>query len=135
MTSRSCSRHLNNVRVGISLASLITRAPGFPVMLFRPMLSSRQALQSRKNTDIILTTMPKFRNHLVKKPSLFPIANRDVFPIDQSPLLTSNPHTLVPFLEYNVYREQENPDFEHIPTAPRIFSTHMPFGILPDSIR
>ncbi|KAG8381928.1 hypothetical protein BUALT_Bualt05G0023700 [Buddleja alternifolia] len=54
--------------------------------------------------------------------------------IAQSPLRTSNPHIVVPFLEYNIYRDHENPDLEHIPN-PRIFSTHMPFNVLPDSIR
>ncbi|KAL0447531.1 UNVERIFIED_CONTAM: Cytosolic sulfotransferase 15 [Sesamum latifolium] len=68
------------------------------------------------------------------KALIFSIANRNLFSIDQSPLLTSNPHTLVPFLEFKIYLEQENPDLEHIPN-PRIFSTHMPFKILPDSIR
>ncbi|KAK4422351.1 Cytosolic sulfotransferase 14 [Sesamum alatum] len=64
----------------------------------------------------------------------FSIANRNVFPIDQSPLLTSNPHMLVPFLELSIYWEQENPDLENIP-SPRIFSTHMHFKMLPVSIR
>ncbi|KAL0320305.1 UNVERIFIED_CONTAM: Cytosolic sulfotransferase 15 [Sesamum radiatum] len=63
----------------------------------------------------------------------FSIAHRNAFPIDQSPLLTSTPHMLVPFLDLNVYWEQDNPDLENIP-SPRIFSTHMHFKMLPDSI-
>ncbi|KAL0297359.1 UNVERIFIED_CONTAM: Cytosolic sulfotransferase 14 [Sesamum radiatum] len=63
----------------------------------------------------------------------FSIANRNAFPIDQSPLLTSTPHMLVPFLDLNVYWEQDNPDLENIPN-PRIFSTHMHFNMLPVSI-
>ncbi|KAL0284485.1 UNVERIFIED_CONTAM: Cytosolic sulfotransferase 15 [Sesamum angustifolium] len=65
---------------------------------------------------------------------VFSIANRDVFSIDQSPLLTSNPHTLVPYLEYTIYQEQENLELENIP-RPRILATHVPFEILPDCIR
>ncbi|KAL0295937.1 UNVERIFIED_CONTAM: Cytosolic sulfotransferase 14 [Sesamum radiatum] len=40
---------------------------------------------------------------------------------------------LVPFLDLNVYWEQDNPDLENIPN-PRIFSTHMHFNMLPVSI-
>ncbi|KAL7124678.1 hypothetical protein ABFS83_14G064400 [Erythranthe nasuta] len=50
-----------------------------------------------------------------------------------SPLLTSNPHKVVPHLELNLYLNQENPDLEQTST-PRIFSTHMPFHALPTSI-
>ncbi|KAL0284486.1 UNVERIFIED_CONTAM: Cytosolic sulfotransferase 15 [Sesamum angustifolium] len=103
-----------------------------PVMLFRPILTSRKHFKA-ESTDIILTTMPKSGTTWLKALT-FSIANRNVFSIDQSPLLTSNPHTLVPFLEYTVYRDQENPELENFP-RPRIFSTHMPFKILPDSIR
>ncbi|KAL0297350.1 UNVERIFIED_CONTAM: Cytosolic sulfotransferase 15 [Sesamum radiatum] len=101
-------------------------------MLFRPILTSRKHFKA-ESTDIILTPMPKSGTTWLKALT-FSIANRNVFSIDQSPLLTSNPHTLVPFLEYTVYRDQENPELENIP-RPRIFSTHMPFKILPDSIR
>ncbi|KAL0372059.1 UNVERIFIED_CONTAM: Cytosolic sulfotransferase 15 [Sesamum calycinum] len=72
-------------------------------------------------------------NHLVESPHIFHFQSQ-CFPIDQTPLLTSTPHMLVPFLEFNVYWEQEDPDLENIP-RPRIFATHMPFQILPDSIR
>ncbi|KAI3470189.1 hypothetical protein Pfo_026852 [Paulownia fortunei] len=86
-----------------------------------------------KDCDIILATIPKSGTTWLKALT-FSIVNRSVYTIDQSPLLTSLPHTLVPFLEFNVYRDQENPDLEHL-SSPRIFSTHMPFKILPDSIR
>ncbi|KAL0372067.1 UNVERIFIED_CONTAM: Cytosolic sulfotransferase 15 [Sesamum calycinum] len=88
-----------------------------PVMLFRPILTSRKHFKA-ESTDIILTTIPKSGTSWLKALT-FSIANRNVFSIDQSPLLTSNPHTLVPFLEYTVYRDQENPELENIP-HPRI---------------
>ncbi|KAK4422362.1 Cytosolic sulfotransferase 15 [Sesamum alatum] len=101
-------------------------------VLFRPMLSAQNNFKA-KDTDVILSTMPKSGTTWLKALT-FSIANRRLFTIDQSPLLTSSPHTLVPSLEFNVYWEQENPDLSNIP-SPRIFATHMPFNILPDSIR
>ncbi|KAK4422353.1 Cytosolic sulfotransferase 15 [Sesamum alatum] len=98
----------------------------------RPVLSSQKHFKA-KDTDIILSTMPKSGTTWLKALT-FSIANRNVFPIDQSPLLTSNPHMLVSFLELNVYWKQDNPNLENIP-SPRIFSTHMHFKLLPDSIR
>ncbi|XP_020552643.1 cytosolic sulfotransferase 5-like [Sesamum indicum] len=100
-------------------------------LLFRPMLSAHNNFRA-KATDVILSTMPKSGTTWLKALT-FSIANRNVFPIDQTPLLTSTPHMLVPFLEFNVYWGQENPDLENVP-CPRIFATHMPFEILPDSI-
>ncbi|KAK4401122.1 Cytosolic sulfotransferase 15 [Sesamum angolense] len=102
------------------------------VMLFRPVLAAQKHFKA-KSTDILLSTMPKSGTTWLKALT-FSIANRNVFPIDQTPLLTSTPHMLVPFLELNVYWEQDNPDLENIP-SPRIFSTHMHFELLPVSIR
>ncbi|KAL2236119.1 cytosolic sulfotransferase 14-like [Sesamum indicum] len=102
--------------------------------MFRPILAARKHFKA-KDTDIILSTMPKSVTTWLKALT-FSIANRSVFPIDQTPLLTSSPHMLVPFLELNVYWGQEIPDLETIPFPnPRIFSTNMHFKLLPDSIR
>ncbi|KAK4422355.1 Cytosolic sulfotransferase 15 [Sesamum alatum] len=101
-------------------------------LLFRPILSARKYFKA-KATDVILSTMPKSGTTWLKALT-FSIANRSVFPIDQSPLLTSNPHKVVPALEFNLYWGKENPDPELIPD-PRILSTHIPFEMLPDSIR
>ncbi|KAK4429305.1 Cytosolic sulfotransferase 15 [Sesamum alatum] len=79
-------------------------------MIFLPMLSARKNFKA-KDTDVIISTMSKSGTTWMKALT-FSIANRNRFTIDQSPLLTCNPHTLVPFLEYNVYWEQENPDLE-----------------------
>ncbi|KAL0351826.1 UNVERIFIED_CONTAM: Cytosolic sulfotransferase 15 [Sesamum calycinum] len=103
----------------------------FLVMIFRAMLFARKNFKA-KDTDVIISTMSKSGTTWLKALT-FSIANRDRFTIDQSPLLTCNPHTVVPFLEYNLYWEQENPDLEDIP-CPRIFATHMPFDFLPDSV-
>ncbi|KAK4422360.1 Cytosolic sulfotransferase 15 [Sesamum alatum] len=104
----------------------------FLELLFRPILSARKYFKA-KDTDVILSTMPKSGTTWLKALT-FSIANRSVFPIDQSPLLTSNPHKVVPALEFNLHWGKENPDPELIPD-PRILSTHIPFEMLPDSIR
>ncbi|KAL0407850.1 UNVERIFIED_CONTAM: Cytosolic sulfotransferase 15 [Sesamum radiatum] len=101
-------------------------------LLFRPILSAQKYFKA-KGTDVILSTMPKSGTTWLKALT-FSIANRNVIPIDQSPLLTSNPHKVVPALEFDLYWGQENLDPEQI-LDPRILSTHMPFEILPDSIR
>ncbi|KVH96343.1 Sulfotransferase domain-containing protein [Cynara cardunculus var. scolymus] len=49
------------------------------------------------------------------------------------PLLSNNPHVLVPFLELKLYLENENPDLSSF-TSPRLFSTHMPYVSLPKSV-
>ncbi|KAG8381919.1 hypothetical protein BUALT_Bualt05G0022800 [Buddleja alternifolia] len=103
-----------------------------PTRFLRPILSTQKYFKA-KDTDIILCTLPKSGTTWLKSLT-FCIVTRNIYTIDQSPLLTSNPHTIVPFFESNVYSEQENPDLEHIP-SPRIFSTHIPFNILPNSIR
>ncbi|KAL0406277.1 UNVERIFIED_CONTAM: Cytosolic sulfotransferase 15 [Sesamum latifolium] len=102
-----------------------------PAITFRTVLAAQTHFKA-KDTDIILSTMPKSGTTWLKALT-YSIANRNAFPIDQSPLLTSTPHMLVPFLDLNVYWEQDNPHLENIP-SPRIFSTHMHFKMLPDSI-
>ncbi|KAA8548439.1 hypothetical protein F0562_000123 [Nyssa sinensis] len=64
----------------------------------------------------------------------FAIANRKDYPLSQSPLLTSNPHELVPFFEFDIYHENPFPNLENV-HSPRIFSTHTPYALLPSSIK
>ncbi|XP_073125819.1 cytosolic sulfotransferase 15-like [Henckelia pumila] len=86
-----------------------------------------------RNTDIILATLPKAGTTWLKALT-FSIVNRFRCPdLDESPLLTSNPHVLVPFLESMYQDTHENTSLDHIPD-PRIFSTHMHYKSLPRSI-
>ncbi|KAL0407854.1 UNVERIFIED_CONTAM: Cytosolic sulfotransferase 8 [Sesamum radiatum] len=102
-----------------------------PIITFRMILAAQKHFKA-KDMDIILSTLPKSGTTWLKALT-FSITNRHRFTIDQSPSLTCNPHALVPFLDLNVYWDQENPDLENIP-SPRIFSTHMHFKMLPHSI-
>ncbi|KAL7150073.1 hypothetical protein ABFS83_05G084000 [Erythranthe nasuta] len=104
----------------------------FPLNYLRPLLFAQKHFKTN-NSDIILSTLPKSGTTWLKA-LVFSIANRSIYPnIDQSPLLTSNPHKLVPFIEFDLYWNEENPDLTHIP-SPRIFSTHIPLNALPNCI-
>lgn len=53
---------------------------------------------------------------------------------DDHPLQTSNPHDVVPFVEYNHYgNNQVNSDISQM-TLPRLLATHMPYSGLPTSV-
>uniref|UniRef100_A0A2N9F4N7 Sulfotransferase n=1 Tax=Fagus sylvatica TaxID=28930 RepID=A0A2N9F4N7_FAGSY len=86
-------------------------------------------------TDVVLTTVPKSGTTWLKALA-FAIVNRKRFPMSNNnhPLLTSNPHDLVPFFEYKLYDKHQLPDLSNLP-QPRIFGTHVPFPSLPTSIK
>ncbi|KAK6116897.1 hypothetical protein DH2020_049354 [Rehmannia glutinosa] len=104
----------------------------FPMPFFPPIISTQNHFKA-KESDILLASVPKSGTTWLKA-LMFCIANRNIYTIDQNPLLTSNPHILVPFLELGLYFHQENPDLQHL-SDPRFFSSHIPFNILPNSIR
>lgn len=87
------------------------------------------------DTDVIVATIPKSGTTWLKALS-YAIVNRRKFADDQKthPLLTSNPHELVPFLEYKLFANNQIPDMSSLP-KPRLLGTHMPIGALPDSVR
>ncbi|KAK1423202.1 hypothetical protein QVD17_18498 [Tagetes erecta] len=86
------------------------------------------------DTDILLVTTPKSGTTWLKA-ILFALVNRTRFPQhhDHHPLLSNNPHVLVPFLELKLYVDDENPDFSSF-ASPRLFSSHLPYNSLPKSI-
>ncbi|CAA2949343.1 cytosolic sulfotransferase 15-like [Olea europaea subsp. europaea] len=87
-----------------------------------------------KDSDVIVATIPKSGTTWLKA-LCFAIVNREKFDCQKNhPLLTSNPHELVLFLEYKLYANNQIPDLSTLPT-PRLFATHMPLGALSKSIR
>ncbi|XP_061997771.1 cytosolic sulfotransferase 15-like [Rosa rugosa] len=80
------------------------------------------------DSDVVLATIPKSGTTWLKALA-FAIVNRHRFSIKSHPLLTSNPHHLVPFLEYNLYANNQLPDLSNFP-EPRLFGTHIPYPSL-----
>ncbi|KAL8504533.1 hypothetical protein ACS0TY_015915 [Phlomoides rotata] len=86
-----------------------------------------------QDEDIIIATIPKSGTTWLKALS-FAIVNRQHFAHNHAdhPLLTSNPHQLVPFLEYKLFANNDIPDMSR---RPRLMGTHVPMTALPDSVR
>ncbi|XP_059446834.1 cytosolic sulfotransferase 5-like [Corylus avellana] len=86
------------------------------------------------DTDILIATIPKVGTTWLKAIS-FALVNRVHYPdLQQHPLLTNNPHVLVPFLDMDLYNQKEVPDLTFF-TSPRLFSTHSPYSLLPLSAK
>ncbi|KAL7191850.1 hypothetical protein ACSBR2_023846 [Camellia fascicularis] len=86
-----------------------------------------------QDTDLMLVTFPKSGTTWLKALA-FTIANRNNYPFSESPLLTTNPHVLVPFLDDDVYGKNPILKLEDLP-SPRVLGTHMPHSTLPTSIK
>ncbi|KAL1220268.1 Cytosolic sulfotransferase 12 [Cardamine amara subsp. amara] len=94
-----------------------------------------QKLFEAKDSDIILVTNPKSGTTWLKS-LVFALLNRHKFPVSSSgdhPLLVTNPHLLVPFLE-GVYYESPKFDFSELP-SPRLMNTHISHHSLPESVK
>ncbi|TXG49178.1 hypothetical protein EZV62_025053 [Acer yangbiense] len=92
-----------------------------------------------KESDVILATIPKSGSTWLKA-LVFAIINRKRYSNTQNhPLLTSNPHDLVPFLEYKLYANNQVPDLSNVfpddHDQPRTFATHVPYPSLEESIK
>ncbi|KAL2337237.1 hypothetical protein Fmac_011683 [Flemingia macrophylla] len=90
-----------------------------------------------KDSDVLVATVPKSGTTWLKALT-FATVNRHHFSsfTKNHPLLTFNPHDLVPFFEYTVYAQNDDkvPDLSDM-HEPRIFGTHVPFASLPSSIK
>ncbi|CAJ1978300.1 unnamed protein product [Sphenostylis stenocarpa] len=90
-----------------------------------------------KESDVVVASFPK-SGTIWLKALTFAIVNHQSFSsLEDHPLLTSNPHELVPFFEFifgGNYIHDQNLHLSTM-TEPRIFGTHTPFPSLPKSIK
>ncbi|KAL5730275.1 hydroxyjasmonate sulfotransferase [Ranunculus cassubicifolius] len=92
-----------------------------------------QTLFHAQPTDLFLVTTLKSGTTWLKAMA-YSLVNRVRSPdFDNHPLLSHNPHDLVPFLELKLYVNNNVPDFTNS-LNPRLFSTHMPYNSLPESV-
>ncbi|XP_020084918.1 cytosolic sulfotransferase 14-like [Ananas comosus] len=86
-------------------------------------------------SNVLLATLPKSDTTWLKS-LLFATVHSMLYPVDDNschPFTFHNPHECVPFLEYQVYVDNQIPNLDAIP-SPRLFATHMPFQLLPKSM-
>ncbi|XWS42727.1 hypothetical protein CRYUN_Cryun16bG0038800 [Craigia yunnanensis] len=101
---------------------------------FKAIFSFQKHFQAL-DTDIILTSVPKCGTTWLKALT-FLIVNRNKFALKDNPLLSLNPHKLVPFFEFDVYLNNPSSYLENNPNfQPRIFATHTPYASFPPSIK
>ncbi|GAB4857423.1 hypothetical protein Ancab_015332 [Ancistrocladus abbreviatus] len=86
-----------------------------------------------KPTDILLATSPKSGTTWLKALS-YATVNRSRFVYLTHPLLTTNPHQCVRFLELDLFcNGYPNEEIESMP-SPRLFASHIPYTALPESL-
>ncbi|XP_010523501.1 PREDICTED: cytosolic sulfotransferase 12-like [Tarenaya hassleriana] len=109
-----------------------------PPSLLQGTINCQKHFQAQ-DSDVILVTNPKSGTTWLKA-LIFALINRKKFHDSQHqhPLLTHNPHALVPFLEEVYYKyPQVLPDdvVSSSSSCPRFFGAHMAHVSLPDSIK
>ncbi|XP_043708514.1 cytosolic sulfotransferase 8-like isoform X2 [Telopea speciosissima] len=118
-------QHLKNL-------SAITKASGMQMYI------AKEYLQCKSISRLILPTLSLQATPnqvlLGSKPLSSPLLLAVSFPwtYNDHPLLSENPHGLVPFLELVLYNYRI-PDLEIIP-SPRLLATHIPYTSLPQSM-
>ncbi|KAG5539255.1 hypothetical protein RHGRI_019718 [Rhododendron griersonianum] len=97
-------------------------------------ISCQKHLQAQ-DTDIVLSTIPKSGTTWLKALAFAAVHRKRFDTKKNHPLMTSNPHDLVPFLEYKLYANRDrSPDLSRLP-QPGLVGTHMPYSALPDSVK
>lgn len=99
--------------------------------LLEGVTNAQQYFKARPD-DILLTSYPKSGTTWLKA-LVFAIINRAAFDHSSHPLLTSNPHGCVPFLEFDLFVSEPFTKPDPFP-SPRILATHLAFSALPESV-
>nr|GMD37500.1 flavonol sulfotransferase-like [Ipomoea batatas] len=103
----------------------------YPTWVIHGLLALQQHFKPHPN-DVLLASYPKSGTTWLKA-LLFSILNRAIFNHDDMmhPLLNSNPHELVPWLETYASTNRTNPR----PPESFLFHTHLAYSSLPEQIR
>ncbi|KAF3438027.1 hypothetical protein FNV43_RR20783 [Rhamnella rubrinervis] len=80
-------------------------------------------------TDIFAATPPKSGTTWLRA-LIFATMNRTQFELSTHPLLTTNPHGCFPYLETFICEDGSISNLDTFP-CPRLFSTHIPYSLLP----
>ncbi|XP_048139509.1 cytosolic sulfotransferase 15-like [Rhodamnia argentea] len=99
----------------------------YPTPLLPNVIAFRRHFEA-KDKDILLVSQPKSGTTWLKA-LVFSIVNRSRFDTSNTPLLTSNPHEVVPFIEHKLW-----PDLDGL-AEPRLLATHIPYPALPESVQ
>lgn len=86
-------------------------------------LNFQRGFESQE-TDIIVSSFPKSGTTWLKALTVA-LLERSKHSSDDHPLLSDNPHGLVPVLELRLYMESSKPDLTMFSSSPRLFSTHV----------
>ncbi|CAH8292788.1 unnamed protein product [Eruca vesicaria subsp. sativa] len=94
-----------------------------------------------QETDIILASFPKSGTTWLKAltVALFERSKHHNDPLNH-PLLSDNPHSIVPFFESNLYLRTSTPDLTKYSSSsssssPRLFATHMPLHTVKEGLK
>ncbi|KAF3441552.1 hypothetical protein FNV43_RR15466 [Rhamnella rubrinervis] len=104
----------------------------FPSFSIRGVISSQLLFQADES-DIFLASLPKCGTTWLRA-LIFSIVNRGRYKPKDSPLLFKPPHDLVPNIEIDHFRDGLPQNLEQL-SRPRIFTTHVPYASLPNSIK
>ncbi|KAJ4877348.1 Cytosolic sulfotransferase 1 [Raphanus sativus] len=88
-----------------------------------------------QDTDIILASYPKSGTTWLKALTVALMERSKSPSFDHHPLLSDNPHGIVPFLEIDVYHESSSPNLAKFSSLPRLFSTHMPMHAMHENLK
>ena len=102
----------------------------FPEAHLPGIMAIRQHFNPRPD-DLFLISFPKSGTTWLKALA-FATMTRTHYPLDRHPLLSLNPHDVVPFMD-DLFVAGQASKLEALP-SPRILATHMPYSLLPDSI-
>ncbi|XP_010496748.1 PREDICTED: cytosolic sulfotransferase 5-like [Camelina sativa] len=153
MDEQKISVNLRNEELNEEIKTLISSLPsdkdssGKDVSKYQGCWYTHHALQAvlsfQKNfkpqdTDVIVASFPKCGTTWLKALT-FALLHRSKYSSlhdhHHHPLLSDNPHVLVPYLEMNLYYYSEKPDLTKYSSSPRLFSTHMPLHALQEGLK